>query len=877
MLLKPLFVFCFLFLFYNTCFAQTLKITGTIKDNNGEAISAASVQLKNAENNILLVYDITGNNGAYTILTKAALVKKMYLVVSSLGYKRDTLLLHDFKGWALKKDFILLNDTKQLAEISIKAPKPIIEEVNDTTKYNVKDFTSPEDRNLESVIKKMPGMEVSTDGTIYFKKKRISKVLVENDDLTGENYKAITQNLNPNLVDEVQAIENWVEDDLLKGIINSDDIVLNLTLKDKRKQKIIGGADIDYGTDNRRDLSTNLIGFIGKTKAFGFIRNNNVGSSQENGFQLAGQNRKLPFSGKLIDHKILAFNPFDGETMALNNSLNGSLNAITHFSTAFKINTSIYGLRNKLYGENSNTNIFYQPINVITATQQNQKSNNQLFQADVNTDYLVAKNARFTAKLSYKFRPQLFTALASSSYNGSTSDEVNQEQKDRLKNYNADLKYTLKASNSSAIVLSAKLSQDNTSQNYNPTTDIYNDVPLFNDATSLLQTANINHSLFKIDAQGLKKTGKSYLYINIGTEYSNTTINSNLYNAAKNKAIDGFLNDGYFKNSKAYLVGKYSHKSDRVAFYTLLKISLINQAIFNTENTFFALEPELGLSKKIGDRQSLNFNYSYRNTFANPLNYYNNLILTDIRNVNSGISTLYNFGTHSFNLAYSNNKFSDKYFSFNANTGFQCNDGSLLTNNFFENTIYYSQLVPYKSSKSLNAGLGLQKFFPAVASKLSLNYNPSLSEYFGQVGTTINSYTSFTHVLSTKVGTGFKLPVNFSLEFQYQNNATNLAKEKINSQDAYKYSFQSRFNISKTLYNLVDFSWYKISGQNYRLLNLQLQYTPNKGIFKYAIYGKNIFNVTSINNTYVSNVGESRSSASILGRYFLASVSISIR
>lgn len=867
------------FLFTKNCLAQLVKVEGTVKDKSAQILPSATLQLKDAASLNVVTFGFTNANGNYSLTADLKGNVKYYLIASYLGYKRDTLLITNATiiNQVITHHFVLQTDENQLKEINIEAPKRAIEVDNDTTKYNVSKFTSPEDRNLEAVIRKMPGMEVSKDGTIYFKQKKISGVLLENDDLTGSNYKAITQNINPELVNEVQAIEHWVEDDLLKGIINSDDIVLNLTLKDKRKKKIIGSVDVAYGTDNRNDVSTNLVTFVNKTKAYAFVRNNNVGSSQEDIFKLAGDNRKLIGDGKLINHQISTLNPFDGNAMALNNSLSGSMNAITRFSPAFKVSTSLYGLRNKLFADNTTASIFYSPIEAIIIDQQNMQTNNEQYQADVNTDYLVAKNARFTSKLSYRFRPQQFFGLATSSYNSVLSNQINQIQSDRLNNYNADLKYTLKANTSSAIIIYAKLAKDEVNQNYNPTSNLYQSIPIFNGASNLLQTADTENLWVKFDVQALKRKGKSYFYANVGTDFNQTSLNSNLLNKDTRSIIDGFLNATNFKSYRFYAASKYAFDNRKVLFQSLVKTSLVIQKGFNVDTSFVAFEPDLKLRIKLSNFQNMNLQYNFNYNFANPLDFYEGRILTDIRSINAGLNTALNFGTHNFMLSYNNNDFSEHYFSFNIGANGQFSERGFINNNFFENTIFYNQKLPYNGIKNFATNVGLQKFVPFLSTKFIANYSPSVTNFYGKVGNEVNRYNSLTQLLNTSASTGFKLPINFSFEFQYQQSATNLANEKINDQSNYKYAFQSRYQISKTLFNLVDLNFYKLNGQNYRLLNTELQLSPSKGRFKYAIYGKNLFNVRSINNAFVSNISETNSSTSILGRYFLGSISMSIK
>ncbi|QNN40711.1 hypothetical protein [Pedobacter roseus] len=162
--------------FYNIVFGQTIQLIGSVKADN-EKIPSASIQLKTFGNEDLLIYVFSDEEGEYKVSGQIDQSDKFLLIAAYIGYKRDTLIItrnNLIKQAIFKHNFSLTEDKKQLDEIYIKAPNPV-QVNNDTTAYNVQRFTSPEDRNLESVIKKMPGMEVNKDGTIFFKGKKISK------------------------------------------------------------------------------------------------------------------------------------------------------------------------------------------------------------------------------------------------------------------------------------------------------------------------------------------------------------------------------------------------------------------------------------------------------------------------------------------------------------------------------------------------------------------------------------------------------------------------------------------------------------------------------------------------------------------------------
>ena len=215
-------------------------------------------------------------------------------------------------------------------------------------------------------------------------------------------------------------------------------------------------------------------------------------------------------------------------------------------------------------------------------------------------------------------------------------NEVNHFQNDKLSNYNADLKYTFKANTSSALIISAKIDQNNILQDYNPRSNLYQTIALFNGANSLFQTANTKNTVLKFDAQALKKYGKNYFYVNLGTEYNRTILQSDLFNNQTKNTISGFFNHNDFNMRKLYLAGKYTYDNKKIIFQSFIKTSLISQSALNVDSSFLAIEPDLKLSAKLSTFQNISFRYNYNYTLANALDFYGSPILTDLRAINTG-------------------------------------------------------------------------------------------------------------------------------------------------------------------------------------------------------------------------------------------------
>lgn len=845
----------------------------------GLPLPSVTLQLKNALNGDLVAFSSSREDGKYSFEADAEGNSMLYLIASYIGLKKDTLRINIVPGQTLlplTHSFDLKEDARQLEEIFIKAEKALVTTSHDTTKYNVERFTTPGDRNIESVIRKMPGMKVNKDGTIYFNQQRITQVLLEGDNMTGENYKTITQNLKPQLVEEIQAIENYVSDDLLSGIISSDEVVLNLKIKNKKN--LSGSIDAGYGTNNRKDISTNLISFFNGVKAFAFLNSNNTGKYQTDLLNL-NKNNAARQSIKLIDHNIQNTNPFDNNQFRLNNSLSGSFSAINRINKDLKLTMATYVLRNKLYDYQSNSQLFYAPDTVRTENIDYRSSDNKNYQIEIGAEQRLTKKSRVSAFVSYTFKPETYRSDGFSSFNRDPEDTVSQNQLDKMKNFRGELKYVLKANAFMVLIATGQVGLEQANQQYNVNSVLYSAIPVFNGATRLTQLASSHTNNAILDIKGLKKSGYNYFYLNFGLNFLKSRINTGLF---KNDLTDfspignQFINNVYTNSNELYLAGKYTFDNKTIKFQAMLRGAFRYMKIYQHDSSFFYLQPELNLDFRISDAQKLTLGYKMVNSNGNKLDYYQNYILTDVRNINSGLNRLFYFRTHNVQMNYNNASFSDSYFSFQLAGRATYSPRGFLTTNYFDNMIYYAQRGEYKGIKTISGNLGLQKFIPLIFTDIMVNLDFSKTNYYAAVANKINQYAAISNSFELKAGTGFKLPVNFSAQFQYLKDITSLKKNEINKNFSFKYSLAARATINKYVTYIIAYDLYKLNGMNYNIMNSDLLFHSKGTKLTYSISGKNLFNVKSFINSYVSNTGESKLSTSLLSRYVMLNVSMPV-
>lgn len=133
-------------------------------------------------------------------------------------------------------------------------------------------------KNIEEVIKRLPGVKVEGDGKIRYLGREVEKVMVEGADMFGRNYQMLTKNLDPTAVHEVQVLEHFEENRLMRKHRTSERVAMNLALKPWRGQ-LIGTLRAAYGYRNVHDAQLSLIGIFNKLQLNVLANSNQVGVS----------------------------------------------------------------------------------------------------------------------------------------------------------------------------------------------------------------------------------------------------------------------------------------------------------------------------------------------------------------------------------------------------------------------------------------------------------------------------------------------------------------------------------------------------------------------------------------------------------------------
>lgn len=212
-----------------TCnmFCQT-KISGRVLDKKGQPAECFAALSLPGET-IVKTFTNVDENGNYllTFTGKAdSICIRVYGFMINSYTKTVPNKTQEVNFTVEQKEF-------DLKEIDIKATPVTVK--GDTTDYLVSSYTQQGDRVIGDVLKKVPGIEVSEGGKISYNGKAISKFYVEEMDMLQGRYGLAVNNLNADDVSKIQIMEHHQPVKMLRNRSYSNDIAINLKLKDKAK------------------------------------------------------------------------------------------------------------------------------------------------------------------------------------------------------------------------------------------------------------------------------------------------------------------------------------------------------------------------------------------------------------------------------------------------------------------------------------------------------------------------------------------------------------------------------------------------------------------------------------------------------------------
>ncbi len=225
-------------------------VTGTLVDPSEEPLISASVRLLAARDSSLVkgvVSDVDGNFKFPDVRKGKYIVEASY--VGFTPATRDIEISGkslDLGKIALSENSIML---KEAVVTGIKTPITVKE---DTVEFNADSYKTVPNAVVEDLLKRLPGVEVGSDGSITANGQTVSKILIDGKEFFSDDPTVASRNLPVEIVDKLQVVQRKSDLARITGVDDGEEeTVINLTVKKGMNNGWFGNAEFGYGTDGR--------------------------------------------------------------------------------------------------------------------------------------------------------------------------------------------------------------------------------------------------------------------------------------------------------------------------------------------------------------------------------------------------------------------------------------------------------------------------------------------------------------------------------------------------------------------------------------------------------------------------------------------------
>lgn len=269
------------------------NVKGVVKDASGEPMIEATVRLLAAKDSSFVKGATTNVSGGFTFNNVNR--GKYIMSVSYIGYETAYRNFSVESGTKTLDPVVMKESSVMLKEATVTAVKTEITVKEDTIEYNADSYKTQPNAVMEDLLKKLPGVEVDSEGGITAGGKKVTKILVDGKEFFSDDPKVASQNLPVNMIDKLQVVDRKSDLARLTGVDDGEEeTVINLTVKPGMKNGYFGVANAGYGTDDHYKVDFNVNRFWNSNQITFLGNFNNI---NQKGFTDSNGNRFNRFGG----------------------------------------------------------------------------------------------------------------------------------------------------------------------------------------------------------------------------------------------------------------------------------------------------------------------------------------------------------------------------------------------------------------------------------------------------------------------------------------------------------------------------------------------------------------------------------------------------
>lgn len=870
--MKKLFLIVFSF-FVLSGFAQNTNLEGKVTDVSGNPLEMA---------NVIALYQSTGKMASFGVTNDKGMYKlslpentSFTLKISYIGYVSKTVTFQTEAGnHNATKNFQLEEQNNELGTVELKYEMPVTVK-GDTIVYNADSFTTGNEKKLEDVLEKLPGVEINDSGQVEVEGTEVSKIMVNGKDFFDGDSKLATKNIPANAVDKVEVLKNYSEVSQLKGLENDQDaIALNIKLKEGKENFWFGEVTAGAGLDEKY-LAHPKVFYYSPKRSLNILTDfNNIGDApftMQDYFKFSGGFKNMMKKGgssMRLNSDQLGISLSNNDRAKSVVSRFGALNFNYTFSDSFDF--SGFAIYNDSDTEMRTETVKNYTATNTTETQTNSANQrNQLGMLKLSTRYKPSDLFEWNYDVIMKKSKQTENNQTLSSLNGTIS--TLQSQDPFSINQNTEFYYTLNDKNIFSANVQHLLDKNSPVYNANSLQEFFETSSLLNMQPDALydltqdKTLNTNKLDAKVDYFYILNN-KSNLNFTLGNTYTHQTLQSSIFQTLSDGSIYTFnsqtlQNDANFTFNDLFLALHYNVKWGKLTFTPGLSLHQfnLNDTQFGAVNkqSFQKVLPDFYAEYKFKNTRSMRLEYGITNEFSDITKYAAGLLLNNYQSLSGGSRDLESSLYHTYTL---------RYFDFNMYNF--TNIHSFLTYKKSLNPVKTTtQLVENESvsypinlsnpdesfSGNINAGKKFKKY----------EINAGANVMYGKNYSVLNNSETLSKSLNQNYNvsfeTRFKSAPNVELGYRYSisdYSGTN-RNTKFTTQKPY---VKVEANFLKNFTWTADYSYYDYTNQDnsvmsdYSFLSSKLYYQQKDSKWEFSISGDNILKTGSQDQNTASDV-----------------------
>ena len=286
-------------------FAQERLVSGAIIDRDTkDPVEQVTVQLLKTDSTYV-TGAISNEKGFFHL--NAPGNGKYLLKITSVGYKPTVkrVVIEQDKNLALG-NVVIGADAIMLKGAVVTAMAQKVTLKKDTFVYNSAAYRTPEGSVVEELVKRLPGAEVSDDGTIKINGKEVKKILVDGKEFMTGDTKTALKNLPTSIIDKIKAYDEKSDLSKVTGIDDGEEqTVLDFNVKKGMNKGLMSNIDLGIGNKDRYS-ARGMGGYFNSNNRFMLFGNAN--NTSDRGFGGGGPRRGFGGGNGLNASKMLAAN-----------------------------------------------------------------------------------------------------------------------------------------------------------------------------------------------------------------------------------------------------------------------------------------------------------------------------------------------------------------------------------------------------------------------------------------------------------------------------------------------------------------------------------------------------------------------------------------